>query len=201
MVATRHYLYLTPGGTICLAHRWTGMLSPYPFPVQMLDENKQPLAQPYPDPPGFQHGHFQFADGRKADAGLWPLDLSFPQEPFMRIEVSAEQFAPFVLSAENIFCHWYNQRTRRVELRPGHHYVPCADPSLHARALGITTCWHGEVRYADLERAAIVWGGKPLYWIKWHSEKRPEDFPDVLQAGLLHPIRYKPKPDYVDFSR
>ena len=173
----RYYIFTNPGGDICLVSRITGAFSDLPFPVQMRDEWGKVL--PYAE----QGSH---------NYGCLPLHMNAPGEFFQRIMISQEQFA--LIGHPNFYCYHYDRQRRQICLRPGHQRV-----RIDAGIWGSPDkeYYKTEVNDSDnLELCNIAYGGRPIYWIKWDSEKAHTDFPELAQQGCLHPLKYKPRGIY-----
>lgn len=174
MSSERHYMFVNPTGDICFVYRGTGKLSDAPFPIMMRDEWGEIL--PYAEKG--RHNH-----------GCVPLDVNSSNEIFTRIMIDEEQFA--LIGHPMFFCYHYDKQGRKIALRPGHKKVK--------RDMGMwqnpeKESYRVEVAYPDdLERCGIAYGGRPIYWIKWTSDKSHEDFPELVKQGCLHPLKYKPR--------
>ena len=174
MSAERFYILVNPAGDICLVKRVTGAVVDGPFPIQMKDEWGRIL--PY-------------AEQGPHNYGCVPGDMTEPSEIFTPIQISAEQYQEIGHLA--FYCYRYKKQGRKIELRPGH-YKKKVEPGLWGRK--DREYYHIGVSYPeDLELCGIAYGGRPIYWIRWNSEKSHTDFPELTAQGCLHPLKYKPR--------
>lgn len=174
MGAEKHYMLVNPSGDICLVWCATGRITERPFPIMMRDEWGRVL--PY-------------AEQGRINYGCVPADLNGSNELFTRIMISEEQFA--LIGHVHFYCYYYDKQRRQIMIRPGHREV-----IIDAGVWGNPNTVHRTVEVAfptDLERCGIAYGGRPIYWITWTSDKSHTDFPELVKQGCLHPLKYKPR--------
>ena len=174
MGAKKHYILTNLSGDICLVYRATGSLSDAPFPIMMRDE----------------WGRFlPFTEKSSHNRGCVPADLNAPSELFSRIEITEEDFA--LVGHPAFYCYYYDKQAQKISLRPGHRRIP-VETGVWGNPNKIT--YRTEVNFPnDLELCNIAYGGRPIYWIRWTSDKSAEDFPELVKQGCLHPRKYKPR--------
>lgn len=177
MSQENQYMIVNPSGDICLVYRATGQLSNAPFPIMMRDEWGQFVS---------------YAEKGSHNHGCVPANLNDSSELFTRIRISKEQYE--LIGHLAFYCYRYEKQRRRIVLRPGHRRIKIdkgtwGNPD--------TEEYRTEVSYPDdLELCGIAYGGRPIYWIRWDSEKSHTDFPELATQGCLHPLKYKPKKYY-----
>lgn len=171
MYKQRYYTLVYQGnGTLSLVVAWFGPFDRFFFPVQMLDERERALAQPWPDQPGTVRN-----PRLGINTGMWFVNLQDPSLFFRWEEVSEQLFQRI---GANPSAWWWDGEC--VTMRPGH----CLND---ARTIALPI----DNDYLKLSHTAF--GGMPLYQIRRWAKEQPEDFPDILKAGLFHPWWKEPE--------
>lgn len=173
MYRLRHYvLVYRENGTVALTVAQFGPFEECFFPVQMWNERGQWLRQPWHDQPDIVR---KPRWGINAD--VWFVNLQDPPKHwFSWREVTEEQFKRITANPP---AWWFDGE--HVSLRPGH--------VMNTRRTAAVCI------YQDyLKRSHVAYGGMPIYQVRHWSKKRPEDFPEILHAGLFHPWWKEPKP-------
>jgi hypothetical protein len=168
----RYYvLTWTANGTIAQPVAWLGSFDRIFSPVQMWNERGQLIPQPYPDQPGTER-----VWQANYNIGCWFVNFQDLPPQFTWHQMTEHQWTAV---SNTPWCfQWDGQQ---VSLRPGH--------VLSDNRKG-AFC-----RYADyLKMTHTAFGGMPVYQIRHWSKRRPEDFPDIVQAGLFHPWWKEPTP-------
>lgn len=172
MYKLKYYVLVwNANGAIAQPVRWFGPFERIFSPVQMWNERGQIIPQPYPDQPGTER-----VWRANYNIGVWFVNFQDPPPQFAWHEITEHQY---VAVSNTPWCFWFDGE--RVALRPGH--------VMHERRDAAYCQHHDYVKHVH-----NAFGGMPVYQIRHWSKKRPEDFPDILHAGLFHPWWKEPTP-------
>lgn len=173
MYKQRYYVLVYQGnGTLSLVGAWFGPFERHFFPVQMLDERMRALPQPWPDQPGTVRN-----PRLGINTGMWFVNLQDPPRRWFRWQEITELL--FQRIGANPSAYWWDGA--EVRIRPGHTLND-------ARTIALPI----DSDYLTL--AHMAYATMPLYQVRRWAKERPEDFPDILKAGLFHPWWKEPEP-------